>query len=118
MRSFIKSESWPVVGFCPHVTSTGVFGINLNTLYPKKFGPLRRCLAQRTRQSDYTALSPSLSHRNLIILNFGAAPSIRKAELGALYTPKSDKADSSPEAEKIFKDLRPLEQRPALAARL
>ena len=24
--------------------------------------------------------------------------------------PKSDKADSSPEAEKIFKDLRPLEQ--------
>ena len=30
--------------------------------------------------------------------------------------PKSDKADSSPKAEKIFKDLRPLEQRPALAA--
>ena len=34
MRPFIKSESWPVVGFCPHVTSTGVFGINLSTLYP------------------------------------------------------------------------------------
>ena len=47
---------------------------------------------------------------------FREAPSIRKAELGALYTPKSDKADSSPEAEKIFKDLRPLEQQPALAA--
>ena len=30
----MKSKSWPVVGFCPHVTSTGVFGINLNTLYP------------------------------------------------------------------------------------
>ena len=30
---FMKSESWPVVGFCPHVDSTGVFGINLNTLY-------------------------------------------------------------------------------------
>ena len=30
--------------------------------------------------------------------------------------PKSDKADSLPEAEKIFKDLRPLEQWPALAA--
>ena len=27
-------ESWPVIGFRPHVTSTGVFGINLNTLYP------------------------------------------------------------------------------------
>ena len=34
MRPFMKSESWPVVGFCPHVTSTGVFGINLSTLYP------------------------------------------------------------------------------------
>ena len=34
VRPFIKSESWPVVGFCPHVTSTGVFGINLSTLYP------------------------------------------------------------------------------------
>ena len=34
VRPFIKSESWPVVGFSPHVTSTGVFGINLNTLYP------------------------------------------------------------------------------------
>ena len=34
MRPFIKSESWPIVGFCPHVTSTGVFGINLSTLYP------------------------------------------------------------------------------------
>ena len=29
----MKSEGWPVVGFCPHVDSTGVFGINLNTLY-------------------------------------------------------------------------------------
>ena len=90
MQSFIKSKSWPVVGFCPHVTSTGVFGINLNTLYPN-FGPLSRCLAQQTRQSDYTTLSPSLSHRSSIILNFGVAPGIRKAELGALYTPKSEK---------------------------
>ena len=30
----MKSESWPVVGFCPHVTSTGVFVENLDTLYP------------------------------------------------------------------------------------
>ena len=29
----VKSESWLVVGFCPHIGSTGVFGINLNTLY-------------------------------------------------------------------------------------
>ena len=30
---FVKSERWPAVGFCPHIGSTGVFGINLNTLY-------------------------------------------------------------------------------------
>ena len=33
-RLFIKSERWPVVGFCPHVKGTGVFGPYLNTLYP------------------------------------------------------------------------------------
>ena len=32
---FIKSESWPVVDFSPHVGSTGVFEMNLNTLYPR-----------------------------------------------------------------------------------
>ena len=35
VRPFIKSETWPVVGFSPHIGSTGVFGMNLNTLYPK-----------------------------------------------------------------------------------
>ena len=29
----MKSESWLVIGFYSHVASTGVFGINLNTLY-------------------------------------------------------------------------------------
>ena len=38
---YINPESWPVVGFCPHVGSTGVFGINLNTLYPS-FGSLKK----------------------------------------------------------------------------
>ena len=36
---YVNPESWPVVGFCPHVGSTGVFGINLSTLYPS-FGSL------------------------------------------------------------------------------
>ena len=31
---YINLESWPVGGFYPHVGSTGVFGINLITLYP------------------------------------------------------------------------------------
>ena len=37
---YINPESWPVAGFCPHVGSTGVFGINLSTLYPS-FGSLK-----------------------------------------------------------------------------
>ena len=85
------------------------------TLDPMSWS-IKEVIARRTRQSDYIALTLSLSHMSSIILNFGVAPGIRKAELGALYMPKSDKADSSPKAEKIFKDLRPLEQRPALAA--
>ena len=31
---YINLESWPVVSFCPHIGSMGVFGINLITLYP------------------------------------------------------------------------------------
>ena len=31
---YINPESWPVVGFCPHIGSTGVFEMNLSTLYP------------------------------------------------------------------------------------
>ena len=37
---YINPESWPVVGFCPHVGSTRVFEINLSTLYPS-FGSLK-----------------------------------------------------------------------------
>ena len=37
---YVNPKSWPVVGFCPHVGSTGVFGINLNTIYPN-FGSLK-----------------------------------------------------------------------------
>ena len=35
VRPFIKKiERWPVIGFCPHATSAGVFGINLSALFP------------------------------------------------------------------------------------
>ena len=113
-RPFIKSKSWPVVGFCPHVTSTEVFGINLSTLYPN-FGSFEGGV-QHNELGNRTI---RLYHSHLAIevynFKFWRSPSIRKAEFGALYTPKSGKADSSPEAEKVFKDLRPLEQRPTLA---
>ena len=41
-----------------------------------------------------------------IILNFGVAPGIRKAEVGALYTPNWIKTGSSHKVEKISKDLK------------
>ena len=34
VRLFINSERWQVVGFSPHATSAGVFGINLSALVP------------------------------------------------------------------------------------
>ena len=37
---YINPDSWPVFGFCPHIGSTRVFGINLSTLYPS-FGFLK-----------------------------------------------------------------------------
>ena len=37
---YINAESWPIIGFFPHVGSTGVFGIKLSTLYPS-FGSLK-----------------------------------------------------------------------------
>ena len=104
MRPFIKSKSGPVVGFCSHVTSTSMFGINLNTLYPN-FWSFKEVFSTRTRQSDYTALSPSLSHRSSIILYFGVALDVWKAEVGVLYMPNLMKTNSSHNAEKIAKDL-------------
>ena len=36
----MNPESWPIVGFRPHVENMGVFGTYLNTLYPI-FGSLK-----------------------------------------------------------------------------
>ena len=115
VRPFIKSESWQVIGFCPHLTSTEMFRINLSTLYPSVGS-----FVGGVQHSEPGNRTIKLYHPHLAIevynLNFGEAPSIRKAEFGALYKPKLGKADSSPEAEKVFKDLRPLERWPALAS--
>ena len=45
---YINLESWPVGGFCPHVRSTGVFGINLSTLYPS-FGFLKEVFSTKNQ---------------------------------------------------------------------
>ena len=62
VRLFIKSESWLVVGLCPHVASTEVFGINLITLYPS-FGSSERG-AQHNEPGNQTI---GLYHSHLAI---------------------------------------------------
>ena len=59
---YINPESWPVVGFCPHVRSTGVFGINLSTLYPS-FGSFEGG-AQHNEPGNQTI---GLYHSHLVI---------------------------------------------------
>ena len=62
MRLFIKSERWQVVGFSPHATSAGVFGINLGTLVPI-FGSIEGG-AQHNEQGNQTIM---LYHSDLAI---------------------------------------------------
>src|SRR4051812_1623666 len=57
-----KIERWPVVGFCPHATSAGVFGINLSSLFPM-FGSFEGG-AQHNKQGNRTIM---LEHSHLAI---------------------------------------------------
>ena len=62
LRLFIKYERWLVVGFRPHATSAGVFGMNLSTLVP-----IVRSFeggAQRDEQGNLTIM---LYHSHLAI---------------------------------------------------
>ena len=62
VQLFIKSERWPLVGFCPHATSAGVFGINLSSLFPI-VGSLEGG-AQHNEQGNWTIM---LYHSHLAI---------------------------------------------------
>ena len=63
----MKSEGWPVVGFCPHVGSTEVFEkICVITLDPTSWS-IKEVIVRGTKQSDYIALTLSLSHRSLTV---------------------------------------------------
>ena len=94
VRSFIKFERWRVVGFCPHGTSAGVFGINMSALFPI-LGSFEGG-AQHNEQGNRTIM---LEHSHLAIefynFKFQRSPSVRKTEFGVLSTPRPDKADSS-----------------------
>ena len=115
VRLFVKSERWRVIGFCPHATRAGVFGINLSTLFPI-VGSFEGG-AQHNEQGNRTIM---LYHSHLAIevynFKFWRSPWYSEGRIGVIYTPRSDEADYSPKAEKSLRILRPLEQRPALAA--
>ena len=87
MRLFIKFERWRVVDFCPHATSAGVFGINMSALFPI-LGSFEGG-AQHNKQGNRIIMRyhSHLAIEFYKILNFDKAPSIRKAEFGARYTP-------------------------------
>ena len=90
MRPFIKFERWRVIVFSPHATSAGVFGINLSALFPILWS--FEGGAQCNEQGNQTIM---LEHSHLAIefynFKFGEAPSLRKAEFGALSTLGPDK---------------------------
>ena len=67
VRPFIKSESWPVVGFCPHVASTEVFGINLVTLFPV-LGPSKEVFSTTNKATGLIMLYHS--HLAIEFYNF------------------------------------------------
>ena len=62
MRLFIKFERWRLVGFCPHATSAGVFGINLSALFPM-IGSVKES-DQHNEQGNRTIM---LEHSHLAI---------------------------------------------------
>ena len=54
-----------VVSSSPHAHNAGVFAEGAFSHLIQHLGPTKEVIAQRTRQSDYNALSLSLSHRSL-----------------------------------------------------
>src|SRR3954466_38323 len=56
-----------VFGFIPHEYNAGVFAEDAFSHLIQHLGPFKEVIAQRTRQSDYNALSLSLSHRSLTV---------------------------------------------------
>ena len=56
-----------VFGFSPHAYNAGVFAKGAFSHLIQRLGPIKEVIAQRTRQSDYNALSLSLSRRSLTV---------------------------------------------------
>ena len=111
---YINPESWPVVGFCPHIKVRGCSGHTL-TLFIPLLGPFKEVFITMNPQSDYRALSLSLSHRNSSMV--GATPGIWKTVRGALTAPDRKKSQSIARCigygimrKKSLKILQPLEQ--------
>ncbi len=92
---FIKSERWLVVGFWPHATSAGVFGINLSTLVPI-FGSFEGG-AQRNESDNLTIMLYN-SHLAIEVYNFKfwRSPWYSEGRIrGAIHAFKSDRTGSS-----------------------
>ena len=112
LRLFIKSERWPVVGFCPHATSAGVFGINLNTLVPI-FGSFEGG-AQHNEQGNRTIM---LYHSHLAIefynFKFRRSPWYLEGRIrGVIHALSRTGPTPRSKRHKSLRTRKPLEQRP------
>ena len=95
VRLFVKFKRWPVVGFCPHAASAGVFGINLSTLFPI-VGSFEGG-AQHNEQGNRTIM---LYHSHLAIeaynFKFWRSPWYSEGRIrGAIHAFKPDRAGPS-----------------------
>ena len=112
VRLFIKSERWLVVGFYPHATSVGVFGINLSTLVPI-FGSFEGG-AQHNEQGNRTIMCYH-SHLAIEFYNFKFQRSPQYSEgriQGAIDTLSRTGPTPRSKRHKSLRTRKPLEQRP------
>ena len=61
------SQKITVVGFSPHAYNVEVLAKNACLHLTQRIGPIKEVIAQRTRKSDYNALTLSLSQRSLTV---------------------------------------------------
>ena len=109
---FIKSERCLVIGFCPHATSAGVFGINLSTLVPI-VGSFEGG-SQHNEQGNRTIMR---YHSRLAIefynFKFRRSPWYSEGRIQGAYTPLSRTGPAPrPKRHKSLGTRKPLEQRP------
>ena len=92
---FIQSERWLVLGFFPHATSAGVFGINLSTLVPM-FGSFEGGTQHKNKAIGLIMLYHSHLAIEFYNFKFWQSPWFSEGQIrGAIHAFKPDRTGSS-----------------------